>query len=146
MKNDVEDIVGYFSAYVKKSIKNTRWHYLNKKFKINSNEALCEDMAKMVENNLENTHRQIEILSEQLVKGILEIKLLLDEVEDYTIFTAISALPDKHKRIIVLRILYEKSFVEIGHIMGVSDKKAENTYYNIIKKVRRIIGGTKDEL
>ena len=39
---------------------------------------------------------------------------------------------------------YMKSFREIGSMLGISAKKAENTYFNTIRKIRRIIGGGKD--
>ena len=45
---------------------------------------------------------------------------------------------------LVLRIFYEKSFREIGLIVGMAEKKAENTYYNAVKKIRKILGGGKD--
>ena len=37
-----------------------------------------------------------------------------------------------------------KNFAEIGEIMGIPSKKAENTYFNAIKKIRKIIGGSGD--
>lgn len=49
-----------------------------------------------------------------------------------------------HIKVLCLRILYEKTFDEIGMVIGISGKKAENTYYNIIKKIRRELGEGKD--
>lgn len=44
---------------------------------------------------------------------------------------------------ILLRIFYEKTFREIDWILGFPEKKAENTYYNAIKKLRKLMGGKR---
>ena len=73
------------------------------------------------------------------------MKLLLDQISDYKLFQVLTALPVHHKNIILLRIFYEKSFTEIGNILGISSKKAENTYFNIIKKIRKSLGDRQYE-
>lgn len=59
------------------------------------------------------------------------------------LFHAIITLTEEQKKVILLRIFYEKTFREIGRILEMSEKKAENTYYNALKKMRKLLRGDK---
>lgn len=78
-------------------------------------------------------------------KGIIEMEKLLHQITDNHLLKAFCSLSKMGREVMCLRILYEKSFKEIGEIEGITKKKAEDTYYNSIKKVRKIVGGTKYE-
>ena len=52
-------------------------------------------------------------------------------------------MTEEQKKVILLRIFYEKAFREIGRILEMSEKKAENTYYNALKKMRKLLRGDK---
>ena len=82
--------------------------------------------------------------SGRLFHGVVESRMFLDQIEDRRLFRAITALSDEQRNVLVLRIFYEKSFREIGWVLGMAEKKSENTYYNAVKKIRRILGGRKD--
>lgn len=59
------------------------------------------------------------------------------------ILQALITLSEEQKKVILLRIFYEKTFREIDWILGFPEKKAENTYYNAIKKLRKLMGGKR---
>ena len=77
--------------------------------------------------------------------GIVETEKFLQQITDSHLIKAICSLSPIGKEVMCLRILYEKSFEQIGEIEGITSKKAENTYYNSIKKIRKMIRGTKNE-
>ena len=74
---------------------------------------------------------------------IVESRLLLEKIEDYQLLQALITLSEEQKKVILLRIFYEKTFREIDWILGFPEKKAENTYYNAIKKLRKLMGGKR---
>lgn len=137
------DLLSQFSAYVKVAVKHTRGRYLEKYSSIRKNEVPYyeEDME---ETGGEDLLEQIDRMSGVLDKGILEMKLLLDQISDSVLFHAVNCLNKQQKEILLLRILYMKSFHEIGQLLGIPAKKAENTYYNAIKKIRKVLGEEKN--
>ena len=93
---------------------------------------------------MEELLQEMDVLSGRIFHGVVESRMFLDQIEDRRLFQAITALSDEQRNVLVLRIFYEKSFREIGWILGMAEKKSENTYYNAVKKIRRILGGRKD--
>lgn len=140
---DNEQVKKEFSAYVLTAVKNTRGHYLAKKYKIQDHETTYEDSMETVDR--EDIFYRMESLSVQVLDGITEIRLLLDQIGDYHLAEAIMLLSEEQKKILFLRIFCEKSFREISAILGMPRKKVENTYYNSVKKIRKILGGTTYE-
>lgn len=129
----------HFSAYVKAAIRNNSNRYRNKKSKLMEAEMVsdsCCDLPGMVD-----VIQQAEKLSANFSEGVAEIRVLLEQIGDYQLFLAVTELNELEKDVIALRILYEKSFIEIGKRLGITDKKALNTYYNAIKKIRKKLGG-----
>lgn len=139
-----DELKNHFSAYVKQAVKNTKGHYLNKKCNVEQNETNYEEELAVPGQDMEELLREMDALSGRIFHGVVESRMLLDQIEDYQLFNAITSLAEEQRNVIVLRIFYEKSFREIGWIMGMAEKKAENTYYNAVKKIRRILGGRKD--
>lgn len=151
-ENDQEEKMEYkkdelkkrFSAYVKRAVKNTKGHYLDKKYHIEQNETEYEGEWMVPGRDMEELLQEMDVLSERIFHGVVESRMFLDQIEDQRLFQAINSLSDEQKNVLVLRIFYEKSFREIGWILGMVEKRSENTYYNAVKKIRRILGGRKD--
>ena len=141
MKEHGEELRDYFSAYVKKAIRNNSKAYHNKKSRIARGETIYENCPELPETGEDDVLLQIGRISGHFTEGITEIMQLLGQIEDYHLFRAVTELKSMQKNVIALRILGEKSFEEIGRTLGITSKKAENTYYNAIKKIRKIIGG-----
>lgn len=137
-KNSME-LQSQFSAYVRTAVRNTKIHYLQKKQRIKENEVVLDFLADIKERSTEDVLLQMD--TDKIFDGMLDMKILLDQISDGKLFRILVMLPGQHKKIILLRIFYEKSFHEIGVILGIPEKKAENTYFNTIKKIRRALGG-----
>lgn len=141
MEKYSDDLKMQFSAYAKRSVLNRKGHYLKKKGKIENLEINYGDCLSVQRQDTENLFGDMEKLSEKIFGGIIESRLLLEQIEDYQLFKAVLVLAEEQKKVILLRIFYEKTFREIGWILGISEKKAENTYYNAVKKMRKLVGG-----
>lgn len=141
MNREDKDLLNQFSAYVKVAIKHKRQEYMNKKSKIRQHELpLFEDMEmECVEDT--DILKQIEDMSDELEQKNHEICLLLNQIENYALFQVVNSLTRQQKEILLLKIFYMKSFNEIGTLLGIPQKKAEATYYNSIRKIRKILGG-----
>ncbi len=144
MEYKTDGLKNRFSAYVKQAVKNTKGHYLSKKWNVEQNETAYEEELAIPGQDMEDLLKEMDALSGRLFHGVIESRVLLDQIEDYRIYQAITSLAEEQKNVLVLRIFYEKTFREIGWILGMAEKKAENTYYNAVKKIRRILGGKKD--
>lgn len=144
MEYKKDELKNRFSAYVKQAVKNTKGHYLDRKYHIEQNETEYEGELAVPGWDMEELLQEMDVLSGRLFYGVVESRMFLDQIEDRRLFQAITALSDEQRNVLVLRIFYEKSFREIGWILGMAEKKSENTYYNAVKKIRRILGGRKD--
>lgn len=144
MEYKKDELKNRFSAYVKQAVKNTKGHYLDRKYHIEQNETEYEGELAVPGRDVEELLQEMDVLSGRIFHGVVESRMFLDQIEDRRLFQAITALSDEQRNVFVLRIFYEKSFREIGWILGMAEKKSENTYYNAVKKIRRILGGRKD--
>ena len=144
MEYKKDELKNRFSAYVKQAVKNTKGHYLDRKYHIEQNETEYEGELAVPGRDMEELLQEMDVLSGRIFHGVVESRMFLDQIEDRRLFQAITALSDEQRNVLVLRIFYEKSFREIGWILGMAEKKSENTYYNAVKKIRRILGGRKD--
>lgn len=141
MNVEERDLLSQFSAYVKASIKYTKSEYLKKRTKIRSNEVTLFENEDMEVESTDDILKQVEQMSGNLGQEVLQIQLLLNQISNSKIYQAVSGLNKEQKEILLLRILYLKSFEEISSMLNMQPKKAENTYYNAIKKIRKILGG-----
>ncbi|WP_283683478.1 sigma factor-like helix-turn-helix DNA-binding protein [Parablautia sp. Marseille-Q6255] len=141
MNVEEKDLLNQFSAYVKASIKYTKSEYLEKRTKIRNSEVILFENEDVNEEGMDDILQQVEKLSENLGQEVLQIQLLLDQISNSKIYRAVSGLNKDQKEILLLRILYLKSFEEISSMLNIKQKKVENTYYNAIKKIRIILGG-----
>lgn len=113
-----------FSAYVKQSILNRRGKYLRKKYRIESLEVNYEEHLGVLKQDTEELFGKIEKLSEKVFSEIVESRLLLEQIEDHQLLQALITLSEEQKKVILLRIFYEKTFREIDWILGFPEKKS----------------------
>ena len=139
-----KDLLSQFSAYAKAAVKYTRQEYLEKRSRIRNHETPLFEEEEYETADEMDILQQIDKMSDSLEKEVLEIRLLLEQIDNSVLFQAVSELTREQKEIMMLRIFYMKTFREIGSMLGMPAKKAENTYFNTIKKVRRTIGGKKN--
>ena len=144
MEKNRKGIKGRFTLYFKASMENVLGKYLLKKSKIKGNEMPVEEYEEVEDYGSDDILSQIGSATDKIFDGVMETKLLLDQIADNRLIQALAALSEQQNNIIFLRIFYEKTFAEIGEILGIPSKRAENTYFNAIKKIRKIIGGSGD--
>ena len=130
--------------FVKKFKFRVQFLLTSAKYHIEQNETEYEGELAVPGRDMEELLQEMDVLSGRIFHGVVESRMFLDQIEDRRLFQAITSLSDEQRNVLVLRIFYEKSFREIGWILGMAEKKSENTYYNAVKKIRRILGGRKD--
>lgn len=114
MEYKTDELKNRFSAYVKQAVKNTKWHYLSKKWNVEQNETAYEEELAIPGQDMEDLLKEMDALSGRLFHGVIESRALLDQIGDYRIYQAITSLAEEQKNVLVLRIFYEKTFREIG--------------------------------
>lgn len=144
MKNNKSNVQGRFTLYLQAALKNSKGNYLLKKAKVKGNEVSVEEYEDVADYEAQDFLTQIEYATYKIFDGAMEMKLLLDQITDNRLIQALVGLSEQQKNIILLRIFYEKSFEDIGKIVNMPGKKAENTYFNTIKKIRKMLGGNRD--
>ena len=112
-----------FSAYVKTAIKNKQKQYLIKKGK------LTEDLFDKMDLNVDM------VLSDEI-----NVNSFLDQINDPVLYVSLCSLKELQQKVLMLRIVYVKSFDDIGGILNMTAKQAENSYYNAIRKIRKQMG------
>lgn len=143
MKSEERDLLEQFSAYVKVSIKHTRQQYLEKRARIRSHETSFSESGGGDTEEMDILS-QVAFMSESMEKGIMDIRLLMDQIDNSLLFRTVLELSRLQKEVLLLRIVYMKTFGEIGSMLGMPAKRAENTYFNTIRRIRRMMGGTTD--
>lgn len=53
---------------------------------------------------------------------------------------ALAAIPEKDRDIIIARYYYDKSFKEIGEMLGITEANARVSHGRVLKKLRELIG------
>ena len=112
-----------FSAYVKQSILNRRGQYLRKKYRIESLEVNYEEYLSVLKQDTEELFGKIEKLSGKVFSEIVESRLLLEQIEDYQLLQALITLSEEQKKVILLRIFYEKHFEKLIGFLDFQRKK-----------------------
>lgn len=138
-----KELMREFSAYLKVAIMNEKKQYLQKLNKIRSNETLMYDVeyeAERADVLLEESNNILRIT------GKIDTKKLLDLIEDASLYNCVKRLKVEQKEILMLRIVYQMEFEEIGEVLDIAAKKAEYAYYNTIAKIRRSIGENHNDI
>lgn len=125
-----------FSAYLSRAVKNTTITYMESKKKIRNHEIILkEELLESEDLFADGTEEK-----DCDYCGTIEVDKLFAQITDKMLMEVLNNLSILSREVLCLRILYQKSFEEIGMIKGISGKKAENTYFNAIKKIRKILG------
>lgn len=131
-----------FSAYLQSAVRNTTINYMNDKSKIKEHEITLEDDLEDAKERRIEWNEMMEV--HNIFSGKIDPEKLFAQVTDNKLLQILRSFSALHIKVLCLRILYEKTFDEIGMAIGISGKKAENTYYNVIKKIRRELGEGND--
>lgn len=70
----------------------------------------------------------------------MDAREILKYIENPVLYSAVSALKTEKLKILTLRFIYNKSFPEMGKILGTDTEKVKARYFYIIAKLHKIIG------
>ena len=121
----VNAIQNKFTAMLKTALHNRRIDYIIKQNRIASREFPLTDYT--------------EIIGEEY--DFLQAMIDYDAVKN-----ALKILTERERKIIILHILEDKDFAEIGNLLGLSYKGTATAFYRAIKKLRETLGRYRDEL
>lgn len=127
-KNDgkgVNAIQNKFTAMLKTALHNRRIDYVIKRNRIASHEFSLTDHTEIIGEEYDFVQAMIDY---EAVKNSLKV------------------LTERERKIIILRILEDKDYSEIGKQMGLSYKGTATAFYKALKKLREALGRYQDEL
>lgn len=122
--DEINAVQNQFTAYLTKALRNARAQYIRNRVRRLQIELAIDEreyLAASDENQMEK----------------------LTDVED--LLAALKNIKEKERYVLLARVVEEKGFDTIAKELGMSYKGAAAIYYRTIEKVRRIMGGDKDE-
>ena len=121
----VNAIQNKFTAMLKTALHNHRIDYIIGRNRITSREFPLTDYTEIIGQEYDFVQAMI----------------------DYdTVKNALKILTERERKIIILHILEDKDFAEIGKQLGLSYKGTATAFYRAIKKLRDTLGRYRDEL
>lgn len=122
--DEINAVQNQFTAYLTKALRNARAQYIRNKLRRLQIELALDEMEYLTlpaENSMEK----------------------LADAED--LLAALQLIKAKERYVLLARVIEEKGFEEIAADLGMSYKGAAAIYYRTIEKLRRILGGDKNE-
>lgn len=113
-----------FTAYLRNAVHNGRIDYLRGKDKPQRYEITLEDM-------------------EYLMAEEKDFLLPLAEYE--ALRQALQEIKEQERYILLARVIEEKGFAQIADEVGLSYKGTAAVYYRTLKKLRKLLGGERNE-
>ena len=127
-----------FSAYLKTAVRNTKIKYIKKHVKIQETEIPIEDSVYTeAESGLGDYYWNLEEQVSRLCEDFGDVGQLLNLIENERLLAALMKLDDERKRLIFWRIINVIICEEIAALLHIPMKKAVDTYYNTLKKLRK---------
>lgn len=121
----VNAIQNKFTAMLKTALHNHRIDYIIGRNRITSREFPLTDYTEIIGQEYDFVQAMV----------------------DYdTVKNALKILTERERKIIILHILEDKDFAEIGKQLGLSYKGTATAFYRTIKKLRDTLGRYRDEL
>ena len=122
--DEINAVQNQFTAYLTTALRNARAQYIRNKVRLLQIELTIDEIEHLgipVENQMEK----------------------LSDIED--LFSALQTIKKKERYVLIARVIDEKSFEEIAVKLGMSYKGAAAIYYRTIEKLKRMLGGGRDE-
>lgn len=138
-------VQNHFTAYLLEFIRGRRRSYLDKKIKQSAAERAIEDM------NLLDSGVSFDELVEMQAKETMLMKEAggtfprWEEMADQRLVKAMTMLREEELRLIYQHVFEERSFEEMSRMNNLSVDRAKGIYYYAIRKIRKVMGGRKDE-
>ncbi|PLT71287.1 hypothetical protein [Mediterraneibacter gnavus] len=107
-----------FSAYLQSAVRNTTINYMNDKSKIKEHEITLEEDLEELEGSVTEWNEMME--AHNIFSGKIDPEKLFAQVTDNKLLHILKSFSALHIKVLCLRILYEKTFDEIGMVIGIS--------------------------
>lgn len=118
--NEHNILQNQFTAYLKKAVHNRRLRYLTNESKKQNNETSLVD---------------VEVF-------LFDYTDFMQELADYEAMQqALRSIKEKERRVILARIVEEKSFDEIADELDMTYKAVTCLYYRVLKKLKQYMDG-----
>lgn len=121
----VNAVQNRFTAMLKTSLHNHKVDYIEGKNKKLSREVPLEDYVYRLYDE------------DDFVRTIIDYD---------TVRSALKTLTDRERKIIVLHIIEDKDFAEVGKQVGLTYKGTATAFYRAMAKLRETLGRYRDEL
>ena len=82
----------------------------------------------------------MDLNADMVLSDEINVNSFLDQINDPVLYVSLCSLKELQQKVLMLRIVYVKSFDDIGGILNMTAKQAENSYYNAIRKIRKQMG------
>ncbi|MDR1551018.1 MAG: sigma-70 family RNA polymerase sigma factor [Hungatella sp.] len=130
----------FFSAYLKTAVRNTKIKYIKRNIKIQELETPIESAANIEAASCQGDYYQhMEEQVSRLCEDFGDVTQLLNLIENESLLAALMKLDDERKKLIFWRVINGMGFEEIAERLRMPLKKAVDTYYNTLKKLRKEI-------
>ena len=88
----------------------------------------------------EDLFDKMDLNVDMVLSDEINVNSFLDQINDPVLYVSLCSLKELQQKVLMLRIVYVKSFDDIGGILNMTAKQAENSYYNAIRKIRKQMG------
>ena len=136
----------HFTAYLLEFIRGRRSDYLDKKIRTEKNAFLMEEIAELEERITFEEMRENQERDRLLLKESAGEFPKWDELSDQRLVKSLMMLSDTERELIYLHVFEGRSFLEIGQMTGMTKQRCKDVYFYAIRKIRKRMGGKKDEL
>lgn len=138
-------VQNHFTAYLLRFIHGKRRDYLERKIRTADAEEPTEDIGEMktpmfFDDVLEKTEKERLLLLEAEGK-FPDWK----EMSDKRLVEALFMLRNEERRLIYQHVFEERSFEEMSRLNGLSEDRCKGIYYYAIRKIRKVMGGRRNE-
>ena len=148
MKEQQRDSVqNQFTAYLMSAITNCRINYFDKKLKRKEREVISQELLEQGFTSFEHQyHIYVSEREWQITKNWEDTELLTELLQTPRLIRIVRRLHEQERKILYARIFGELSFEELGEIFHKTPYQMEMSYCYILRKLKRELGGHKDEI
>ena len=99
-----------------------------------------EGIDEILQKQTEDLFDKMDLNVDMVLSDEINVNSFLDQINDPVLYVSLCSLKELQQKVLMLRIVYVKSFDDIGGILNMTAKQAENSYYNAIRKIRKQMG------
>ena len=142
-----DSIQNQSTAYLMSAITNCRINYFDKKLKRKEREVISQELLEQGFTSFEHQyHAYVSEREWQITKNWEDTELLTELLQTPRLIRIVKRLQEQERKILYARIFGELSFEELGEIFHKTPYQMEMSYCYILRKLKKELGGHKDEI